>query len=302
MKVSYAISELITRFCSEQDVKDNTRKLYKLNIKRFFIWIAKKGLDQRTVYRANVIAYKTEMLEQHEVTTAESYLVAVKMFYKWLGEKDWHANVASGIKMPRRNRNFKKKGLLPDQVTVLLKGIETITDKGKRDYAIINLMLRGGFRCTEVVRFSIGDICEKNEQMGINVWGKARNDKVWMPLTDKATEPIHEYLLTRKNLDDRSPLFTSLAYNNRAGRLSPISLSVLIKKSMIAVDINDKHITAHSLRHTTAQMLLRAGVELYQVQKYMRHASPKTTAIYLQSMNDEIIHKNNPGKKIDDLI
>ncbi|RKD96760.1 tyrosine-type recombinase/integrase [Marinifilum flexuosum] len=301
MKVSYAISELINKFCNDADVKENSRKLYKLNLKRFFIWLSAKGKDQRTVYRADIIEYKNDMLSKHEVTTAESYLVAVKMFYKWLGEKDWHANVASGIKMPRRNRVFKKKALLPDQISTLLNGFELSTDKGKRDYAIVNMMLRNGLRCTEVIRFNIGDICEENGKLGINVWGKARNDKVWMPLTDKAFDPVHDYLLTRKKLNDDQPLFASLAYNNRSGRLSPVSLSTIIKQKMIKVGINDKHITAHSLRHTTAQMLLRAGVELYEVQKYLRHTSSKTTEIYMQSINDELIHRNNPGKKLDEL-
>lgn len=301
MKVSYAISELINKFCNDADVKENSRKLYKLNLKRFFIWLSAKGKDQRTVYRADVIEYKNDMLSKHEVTTAESYLVAVKMFYKWLGEKDWHANVASGIKMPRRKREYKKKALQSDQVAALLSSIDLSSTKGKRDYAIINLMLRNGLRCIEVIRLNVSDVCELDGMTGIKVQGKARNDKEWLPITDKVLEPLHEYLLTRNNLKDEQPLFTSMAYNNLSGRLTPNSISWMIKTRMKRAGINDSAITAHSLRHTTAQMLLRAGVELYEVQKYLRHTSSKITEIYLQSINDELIHRNNPGKKLDEL-
>jgi len=301
MKVSYPISQLIRMFCSEQDVKDNTRNLYRLNLKRFFIWISKKEKDQRHVTRADIILYKNEMLDQHEVTTAESYLVVVKKFYSWLGEKGWHANVASGIKMPRRKRAYKKKALLADQIKQMFSVIDRESIKGKRDFAIINLMLRNGLRCSEVARMLVGDIVERNEQLGILVQGKGRNEKEWQPLTAKASEPIHSYLLTRTNLKDNQPLFPSIAWNNKAGVIAPGSISWIVKTIMKKAGICDKNITAHSLRHTTAQMLLRAGCELYEVQKFLRHSNSKITEIYLESIKDELIHKNNPGKKLDEL-
>lgn len=301
MQVTYAISELIEMFCKEQDVKPNSRHLYMLNLKRFFIWASKCGKDQRVMYRADIIQYKNEMIAAHEVTTAESYLVAVKMFYKWLGEKGWHANVASGIKTPRRSRQYKKKALQIDQVTQLLSVIDTDTIRGKRDFAIVNLMLRNGLRCTEVTRLSVGDIVEEDNQIGIMVQGKARNDKEWLPITNKVQDPLHTYLLDRNNLQDEQALFASLAYNNRAGRMVPNSISKIVKTYLNKIGIDDKNITAHSLRHTTAQTLLRAGAELYEVQKYLRHTSSKITEIYLQSMNDELVHRNNPGKKIDEM-
>lgn len=301
MQVSYPISQLIDMFCADQDVKENSRHLYMLNLKRFFIWASKCGKDQRLMHRADIIQYKNDMMNTHEVTTTESYLVPVKKFYAWLSEKGWHANVASGIKTPRRSRQYKKKALQFDQVAQLLSIIDTETLRGKRDFAIVNLMLRNGLRCTEVTRLSVGDIVENENQIGALVHGKSRNEKEWVPITSKVREPLHDYLLSRGNLQDEQPLFASLAYNNRAGRMVPGSISSIVKTYLNKIGINDKNITAHSLRHTTAQMLLRAGAELYEVQKFLRHTSSKITEIYLQSMNDELIHRNNPGKKLDEM-
>lgn len=301
MQVSYSISELIYMFCADQDVMENSRHLYLLNLKRFFIWAAKCGKDQRLMHRADIIQYKNDMLAAHEVTTTESYLVPVKKFYSWLSEKAWHANIATGIKTPRRSRQYKKKALLVDQVTQLLSAVDTSIIRGKRDYAVVNLMLRNGLRTCEITRLSVGDIVEEDNQIGIMIHGKGRNDKEWRPITSKVSEPLHDYLLSRGNLQDEQPMFASLAYNNRAGRMVPGSISCIIKTYLNKIGIDDKNITAHSLRHTTAQMLLRAGAELYEVQKFLRHTSPKITEIYLQSMNDELIHRNNPGKKLDEL-
>ena len=301
MRVSYPISTLIAMFCSDQDVKENSRHLYKLNLRRFFIWVARQKKDARSLTRADVIQYKSDMLSRCEVTTTESYLVPVKKFFSWLSEKDWYGNIASGIKTPKRNRKYKKKALHADQVKKLLGAVDITTKKGKRDFAIMNLMIRNGLRCTEISRLNIGDVQENNGQMGLAVWGKARNDKEWVVMTSKAWDPIHEYLVTRLDTEDNNPLFASLAYNNRDGRMSPGSISRVIKMNMRKIGMDDKQLTAHSLRHTTAQMLLRAGVELYQVQKYLRHSSSKITEIYLQSINDELCAQNTPGKKMDEL-
>ena len=48
---------------------------------------------------------------------------------------------------------------------------------------------------------------------------------------------------------------------------------------MKAVGIN-KRATVHTLRHSYATHLLEAGVNLRQIQEYLGHKSPATTAIY----------------------
>lgn len=300
MRISYKISELIKLFSSEQDVMLTTMKLYTANIRRFFIWADRNRLDKRNLQRADVIQYKNEMIRDHEVTTAESYLVPVKKFYSWLSDKGWSSNISAGIKTPRRNRDYKKKGLQPDQVKELLASFDHNSVKSKRDFAMVSLMLRNGLRCSEVVRLSVGDVIEKSEQMGVMVQGKGQNDKIFLPITDKVAVPLEQYLLTRK-LNDKDALFTSIAYNNMNGRMTPNSVSTMVKSKLKLIGIDDKDITAHSLRHTTAQMLLRADVSLYEVQKFMRHSDPKITEIYLNSMNEEIMFKNTSGKKLDEL-
>jgi len=300
MRVSYKIHELIKLFSSEQDVKPTTMKLYTANLRRFFIWADRNKLDKRNLQRADVIQYKNEMIEKHEVTTAESYLVPVKKFYSWLSDKGWSNNIAIGIKTPRRNRDYKKKGLTPEQVKILIASFDLKSVKNKRDFAMVSIMLRNGLRCSEVVRLCVGDLIEKAGQLGVMVHGKGQNDKIFRPITDKVAVPLEQYLLTRK-LNDKDPLFASVAYNNMNGRMAPGSVSVMVKSKLKQIGIDDKNITAHSLRHTTAQMLLRAKVSLYEVQKFMRHSDSKITEIYLNSINEELMYENAPGKKLDEL-
>ena len=202
--------------------------------------------------------------------------------------------------MPRRNRDYQKKGLVLDQVKKLMNVFDQKTLKGKRDYAIVSLMIRSGLRCSEIVRLSVGDVMEESGKLGVMVQGKGRNDKEFLPVSDKIAEALSQYLLTRK-LNDKDPLFTSVAYNNLGGRMTPNSVSWMVKSKLKSIGIDDKNITAHSLRHTYAQMLFRVDTNLYEVQQRMRHTSSKVTEIYLAGIRKELLLKDAAGKKLDEL-
>jgi integrase/recombinase XerD len=291
---------LIAAFLDSLDVKPISRQTYRRTLKQFFTWINEKNYDLSQLTRTQIIEYKESLLSSGRASlTAGSYINSVRQFYTWTEANKLYPNIARDVKLPKRKKQYLKQALLPEQVRQLLKHYE---DKALRDYAIINLLLRTGLRTIEVSRANLDDIVYKNGQRILKVQGKGRDDRDnWVILTDKAYKPIEKYLSTRKKVTISSPLFVSVSNNSHSERITTRTISKIAKEGLKAIGINHREYTAHSLRHSTAINILRAGGTLEQVQQTLRHTNPATTQIYTATLNDERRLKNSGEVLIDSM-
>ena len=289
------ISEVIEAFLAECDIRDNSRHLYRRELKNFFVWVEKSGRAINQLTRVDIIAFKESLLGTHSNLTVAGYLVALRKFYEWAEGNKLYPNIAKGIKSPKRRNAYLKEHLRINQIQDLLNHF----DGNARDYAIVNLMLRTGLRCIEMTRLNIEDITFKGGQRILKVWGKGRDEKDnFVVLTDKAYAPIKSYLDTRKSATLKEPLFASASNRNQQGRLTTRSISKICKEGFRAIGIDAKEYTAHSIRHTTAVMLLKNGT-LADVQSVLRHANPATSQIYTKSIEQELRLQSPSEMKLD---
>ena len=291
---------LVDFFIDAQDVKMSSKALYRRTLKQYFNWVAKKGYLLSEISRPQLLQYKDELLTSGMSSlSVGSYITSVRRFYEWTEANKYYPNVAKGIKTPKRKQQFKKQPLLPDQATALLSYYQ---DKALRDYAIVNLLLRTGLRTIEVIRANVEDIIFKGSQRVLLIHGKGRDERDnFVLLTDKAYQPIADYLATRGKVNSSEPLFISSSNNSKGERLSTRSISYIAKEGLKAIGLDERSFTAHSLRHTTAVNILRAGGSLETAQFTLRHSNPATTQIYTQTLNEERRLQNSGEALIDSL-
>ena len=290
-----SIEEAIELFVSECDIRENSRNVYRRGLQYFFKWVENTGRTISGLTRADIITFKDSLLSTHSNLSVASYLVALRRFYEWAEGCKLYPNIARGIKSPKRKNAYLKEHLRENQIADLLAHFEGNT----RDYAIVNLLLRTGLRCIEVVRANVEDITFKGGQRILRVWGKGRDERdAFVVLTDKAYAPIKAYLDTRGSTTLKEPLFISTSNRNLKGRLTTRSISKICKEGFRAIGIDGKEYTAHSLRHTTAVLLLKNG-SLADVQSVLRHSSPATSQIYTKSIEEELRLANPSEKKLD---
>ena len=294
------IEDLVDSFIASQDVKESSKLLYRRTLKQYFNWVEDKGYLLSEIARPQLLEYKEELLNSNMSSlTVGSYITSVRRFYEWTEANKFYPNVAKGIKTPKRKQQFKKQPLLPAQATALLSYYQ---DKALRDYAIVNLLLRTGLRTIEIIRANVEDITFKGSQRVLLVHGKGRDEKDnFVLLTDKAYQPIAEYLATRGKVNSSEPLFTSTSNNSKGERLSTRSISYIAKEGLKAIGLDERAFTAHSLRHTTAVNILRGGGSLEQAQMTLRHSNPATTQIYTATLNEERRLQNSGEALIDSL-
>ena len=110
-------------------------------------------------------------------------------------------------------------------------------------------------------------------------------------------------LLCRRAIEPRHGLWTLPAgfMENGEERLTTRTISYIAKEGLKAIGLNEKAFTAHSLRHTTAVNILRAGGSLETAQFTLRHSNPATTQIYTATLNEERRLQNSGEALIDSL-
>ncbi|SOU89901.1 conserved hypothetical protein [Tenacibaculum finnmarkense genomovar ulcerans] len=297
---SEKVCKLVDGFIENQDIKQSSKKLYRRTLKQYFKWVTAKNYLLSEIARPQIIEYKENLLSAGMSNlTVGSYITSVRRFYEWTEANKYYPNVAKGIKTPKRKAQFKKQALLPVQATALLNYYK---DKNLRNYAIINLLLRTGLRTIEVIRANIEDIIFKGSQRVLLVHGKGRDEKDnFVILTDKTYKPIETYLNTRGNVKKSAPLFTSTSNNSKGNRLTTRTISYIAKEGLKEIGLDSKNFTAHSLRHTTAINILKAGGSIEMAQFTLRHTNPATTQIYTATLNEERRLENSGEALIDNL-
>ncbi len=298
-----SIQGLIPPFIADQDISLTSRVTYQNAIQQFCRWFKKKRIKQPT--RETILSYKY-WLDSKSLSsfTKATYLVVVCRFFLWTEESNIYPNVAFGIKgIKRQLKNHQKDSLSIHAVKKLLSSINQNTLRGKRDFALINILIRTGLRLKELAGAVIDDLQESRGSMVLWVHGKGRSGKDdFVVLTKDALDPLLDYLRMRKVRHNNFPLFTSLSDRNYGKRLTIYSFSRIIKNRLRKAGFDSRRITAHSLRHTFGVLAMQAGASLYEVQLAMRHAAPTTTQLYLGDIERIKRLEASPEQKISALL
>ncbi len=295
------IELLQNHFIASQDVKSSSKMLYSRTLKQYFKWVEESSYNLGEITRVELLQYKESLLNSGRSSlTVGSYITVVRKFYEYTEANKLYPNVAKGIKTPKRKQQFKKQPLSIPQGKELLEYTHNLS---LRDRALVNLLIRTGLRTIEVVRANIEDITYKGGVRVLLVHGKGREEKDnFVILTDKTYKPIEEYLTTREEAKDIDPLFISTSNNSKGKALTTRTVSKVAKEAIKAIGLDSKEFTAHSLRHTTAVNILRAGGSLNDAQSVLRHANPATTQIYTSTIEEELRLKNGAEKLIDSIL
>ena len=283
--------EIIGKWMASLDLASGTKETYLSGFKAFCWFVRSTSLDFDELTRDDVKSFKEYLVNEKKLkpATVSSYLASVRSFYAY-SEDNGIENIARRVKGVTDSRSFKKEPLTPDQAQRLLASIDRSTEKGMRDFAILNLMLRTGLRDIEIVRANCKDIQTKAGVDVLYVQGKGRASKdSFVVLTPKALSPITTYLEKRGNVNELDPLFASVSSRNAGERLTVRSISRIAKSALRAIGIDDERYTAHSLRHTAITFSLLGGATERDAQQMARHANIATTMLYSHDI-DRIKH------------
>lgn len=273
----------VAAFLLDKDVKPHTRAAYRSALDAF---LARVPAGQ-AVTPELVRQYRDELLASgnYSPLSVASYLSAVRTFFSWAVVHGLaHANPAAEVKAPKAEKKFRRDVIPAPLARVVL---DAATDTRAR--LIAELMLRAGLRGCEVVRANLGDRQVKQGRDILNVQGKGRDGKdKFVVLAPQVVAAWDAYLQDRGPVKAADPLFVGARGSKAGARLTTRTVRTIVNELLVAAKVKEKTVTTHSLRHTCAVELLRAGASWTDVQGVLRHASVDTTAIYGAYAADEV--------------
>jgi len=275
---------LMSRFISSLDCKDSTKELYAKAARYFLEWMDEKLITTPTV--ETLIRFKSWLRSKDlSPNTVNSYLVGIKRLFMFFEKSGYYPNIAKDIKGFKQASGHLRDAFSKHEIRDILNAIDTSTQRGKRDYAIINLMARTGLRTIEVASANYGDLRINGEEGILYIKGKGREAKdEFVLLTKESLTPLLEYLEDRGQVPVQAALFVSLSNRNKESRLTTRAVRGIICNHKEKIESNNRRLSAHSLRHFFATCSLQSGAPVLQVKDALRHKSVETTQRYLHNL------------------
>ena len=288
------VSELVDRFLESHDVRASSRATYKRMLKMFCSWLEESGRRLIDMRREDVLAYRDALKERGLSSySVSSYLSAAKQLFAWLEAERIYPNVARGVKGPKRPKGHAREHLTAQELRAAVTTIERderLSEQDRlRDVALFHLVARTGLRTIEASRARVGDLRQQAGKDGrrhtvLYIEGKGRDAAdEYVVLELEAERPLRAYLKARGPITQEAPLFASSSPRNMGEGLCTRSISRILKRAIKGAGLDDRRLTAHSLRHSAITLAIQGGASLEQAQAMARHASPMTTMIYFHN-------------------
>lgn len=268
------------------EIASNTALAYTRGADRFVSWSASNGRGAGLT--DSIREWKAALIESGAKPSAiNTWLAGVRALFNWAAESQLIPyNPAKSIKGATRKGTKKRharESLTDTEARRLLAMPDADTAQGKRDLAILSIMLYTAARGVELYRADLADLQTQGGRLVLFVQGKGRGEKDDFIVLSKAEDALRDWLGVRGS--QAGALFTSLSNRSAGERLSLQAYRALIKDYMRLAGVQGNKST-HSLRHTAITKAISQGVPLHKVSKGLaRHASMDTTMIYIHEID-----------------
>jgi len=211
-------------------------------------------------------------------------LAAIHSFFKYVALQDpCHSSLIQRVlaiptkRYDRRPIDFLTK----PEIEALLAAPDQSTWAGRRDRALMLVMVQTGLRVSELIALRCQDTV-LDTGAHLRCTGKGRKERC-TPLRKETVATLRAWQRER-NADPSEPLFP----NARGGPLSSDGVQYLLNKHIAIASpqcpsLKKKKVSPHVLRHTAAMDLLQHGVDRSVIALWLGHESVETTQIYMHA-------------------
>jgi integrase/recombinase XerD len=171
-----------------------------------------------------------------------------------------------------------------DAVNRVLSGVDRRTGAGRRDYAILLLLVTYGLRGREVAALTLDDIDWKRDRLAIPE--RKAGHSTAFPLSAVVGEAILDYLQRgRPATADRHVFFRAAAPRRPIGTAA---VSSLARSYLLKAGVDVPRPGPHTLRHSAVQRLVDADFDLKTIGDFIGHRSARSTEVYAKVAVDAL--------------
>jgi site-specific recombinase XerD len=262
----------------ERGLREASIRHYGHFLRRLEAYLDRIGCDLGALSPPILGAFVTEAAGTFGRTAMIGLCSALRVFLRYLRREGVIArDLSRGIEAPQVYRLADlPRSIGWDEVRRMLEAVDRRTPVGRRDYAVLLLLITYGLRAREVAHLTLDDLDWKRERLHVRE-RKADHVAVY-PLSPVVGEAILAYLQHgRPKVADRHLFFRHLA-PHRPLTFEAVSgrASHYLHKAGVSV----RRAGSHTLRHACVQRLVDAGFPLKTIGDYVGHRSASSTEIY----------------------
>jgi len=292
MKLTDAKQAFLSR-CYSQNLSELTIEWYARRLKLFLRFLAEKSIDDVGAVTAILIRDYLGSQRQKGIGSETIYRDwgAMKCFFRFIHrEKVITENPMDRVEQPRREKHIIKP-MNMEQVRELLSKPDLRTVEGKRDKALMLLMVDSGLRVSEAISVQIDRIDWTGPS--VTVMGKGRKERT-IPLGNSTAEAMREYEKARKKSD--KPLFF---LSRRGHAMNNRYVQVAMRKYGKMTSITGIRISPHTLRHTFATQYIKNGGDVFSLQNIIGHSRLDMVRIYVNLAQSDVATQHRKFSPID---
>jgi len=255
-----------------------TVKTYRWTLRQFLDWLKARDVLEVQVITPHHIRQFLAGLDQQGCAASYIHIYArtIKTWVRFLHmEGLLAADPMQKVAMPRLAHEVLP-AFTPEEVKRLLSACHT-----KRDTALVLALLDTGCRAAELVGLNIDDIDLSTGAVTVRL-GKGGKSRTTY-LGSKATRALHRYLAERPPAGPDAPLFPSAT---TAERLTTNGLLLLCRR--LGQRAGVARCNPHKFRRTFALWSLRAGMNIYALQRLMGHSELTVLQRYLALVEQDL--------------
>jgi integrase/recombinase XerD len=296
-----AFADFLRVDVADGDATADTVLAYRREVGYFVAWCREKRIEPASATRRTIVAYREELKARGlSVTTRSHKLSIVRRFYEAALKHDLIKinpadKVAGGKDLTPPEE--KLKALTAGAMGALIASIPQSTLAGKRDRALVALMVVHGLRRIEVHRLNHESIDIESEPPAIVVHGKGnRIRRIY--LREDTFTTIRTYIEAKleEGLPLSGALFVSNSNRTRGERISRRTVNMIVDNYLSGANLKRVGVSCHALRHTHGTLAVAGGAALEHLRDEMGHSKLETTGIYVKAVGRV---KNNPANFID---
>lgn len=221
--------------------------------------------------------------------TTHSHMRIIRdLFEMLLRNGQLQINPCSTLNFPYPKISEERTVLDQHEIKQLYEATQTAQER-----AILSLAYGCGLRVGELVKCNVEDI-RLREKIIIIPQGKGNKRRV-IPLSNGIVKDLSNYYYNERDEltkgRDFKPHQNAFMLHSRGGRMNKDTynkhLKALIERTG-NIELKEKQITVHSLRHSIATHLLEQGIAVEQVRMFLGHAQLETTQIYTHISKEQL--------------
>lgn len=302
-KIKLSLKDAIKEFLyakRAENVSENTIDNYKYTFSDF-----KKFLDEertiasfdRSIFRKYLIHLQSQDRDISQSTVSINYRNLHTLF-EWLVTEEYiESNPLAEISKPKTKDKYPRI-LNEEQTKTLLKAAKKDIKRlaGQRNYTMLQMFIETGLRLNELIKAVISDL--DIPEHSLKVCGKGGKERL-VSFGSQLSKVLRKWLNRREELDKIYD--ENIFISEKGDQLKKRNVQRIITRIQKKAGLEDEKVSAHVLRHTSATLVAKEGMRVYELKQVYGWSKTETAEKYIHLSGRDVKKAVRKASPIDNL-